>query len=198
MTKQDASDSVSLGGGLVLRSPGMRDLDRYLWFTNELANEKKANSELAIVSPDQEISKAEAKRQLGTIVASIKSEDLVFVGAFDGTALVGTCEIHRSRALEMRHTGLLAIALLKGYRGQGLGHVLTKEALARGKALGMTLVELHVFSSNAPAMKLYEKEGFRLVGKIPKMIWKNGRYIDDVIMYADLGGNDKPKGQLPH
>ena len=58
----------------------------------------------------------------------------------------------------------LSIALLPGYRGQGLGSRMIEEAIALAKpdfpGLSLSVVE------TSPARRLYERHGFRTVGRV--------------------------------
>jgi RimJ/RimL family protein N-acetyltransferase len=65
----------------------------------------------------------------------------------------------------IRHVGRLGMGILPAYRGQGLGRRLLREVLSRMFDCGMLRVELEVFSSNLPAIKLYERAGFVTEGR---------------------------------
>lgn len=60
------------------------------------------------------------------------------------------------------------VAVSPAYQGQGLGRRLMEELMARVKSLGVTAMTLEVRPSNAPALSLYGKLGFRSVGQRPK------------------------------
>jgi RimJ/RimL family protein N-acetyltransferase len=178
------------GKRLVLRSPEPADSARFWRYTNALVKEKRSNPDLAIIDPSDEMTAAEAEQRLARIIKGIQLKDVVGVWAFDGDDLVGACDVYRPRQQEIRHTGLLDIAILSGYRRIGLGESMVAEALERSKAIGIRVIELRVFSNNLAAIRLYEKAGFTRSGMVPGMILKNGRYIDDVQMYIDLEDKD--------
>jgi len=162
---------------IVLREIETGDVSQFRLFTNSL-----------IIEPEAELSGREAKDAVSRMGKAIDAENMVSVAAFDGPRLVGTCEVYRPRHNEIRHTGLLDIAILPSHRGIGLGQQMVKEALKLARRSGIWLVELRVFATNVPAIRLYEKMGFRRSGLVPNMIKKGGRYIDDVQMYIDLRG----------
>ena len=58
---------------------------------------------------------------------------------------------------------IMDIALLPGFRAQGIGAALLRELLDAGRASGR-LVSIHVERGN-PARRLYERLGFREVGE---------------------------------
>jgi ribosomal protein S18 acetylase RimI-like enzyme len=67
----------------------------------------------------------------------------------------------------------------KDFRRRGIGTRLIDEAISRAKEKGLERIELGVFASNAPAIKLYEKMGFVVEG-----VKKKARKLDGV--YDDL------------
>ena len=57
------------------------------------------------------------------------------------------------------------IAVSPPFRRRGLADALLTDALDRGRAAGLSVVHLEVRDSNAPAVALYEKHGFKAVGR---------------------------------
>ncbi|HEU5199283.1 MAG TPA: GNAT family N-acetyltransferase [Ktedonobacterales bacterium] len=51
------------------------------------------------------------------------------------------------------------------YQGRGLGQIILSELEARARALGYTILHLDTSILQLPAQKLYEKNGFREVGR---------------------------------
>ena len=120
----------------------------------------------------------------------MRKNDAVSVGAFANGRLVGNSDISRMQSGDMRHVGLLGIAILEGYRGIGLGQRVLTLLLENAKKIGLTLVELEVFANNGRAIHVYEKMGFREAGRIPGKIYRNGEYTDMVFMYASSERTD--------
>ncbi len=50
----------------------------------------------------------------------------------------------------------------------------------------MTVIELEVLKVNKRAIHLYIKMGFREIGSVPKGVYRNGRYYDELIMAVEL------------
>ena len=183
------------GRQIVLREIETRDASQFRLFTNSLAREKATNPGLFIIDPERELTGREAKEAVSRMRKAIDAKTMISVAAFDGPRLVGACEVYRPKHDEIRHTGLLDIAILPGHRGIGLGELMMKETLMLARRSGIWLVELRVFATNVPAIRLYEKMGFKRSGLVPDMIKKDGRYIDDVQMYVDLA-HDSPEAGL--
>ncbi len=94
----------------------------------------------------------------------------------------GTPLIVRGVIVKKGH--IVSIAVLEGYRRRGIGTALMKAALAALKEkYGCKEVYLEVRVSNKPAIKLYEKLGFRIVKTIP-MYYLDGE--DAYVMAREL------------
>ncbi len=86
----------------------------------------------------------------------------------------------------LSYIGELGIAVIKEYREEGIGNVLLKETLNWAKKLGIKIVILDVFKTNKRALNFYKKFGFKVYGKLPKAVWRRGRYITEIKMYKEL------------
>lgn len=87
---------------------------------------------------------------------------------------------------ERGHTGYLGIAVAKNKRGTGLSKGMMMALLDLAKKTGLKILILDVFATNAVAIRLYERVGFKEAGKIPKGILRDGTYIDLVRMTTEL------------
>ncbi len=122
--------------------------------------------------------------QDGSMVASIAEGD--------GHA-VGGCYVHRvgpSETSEAAHMGELGILVHRDWRGRGVGSALLRDALARCRGK-FEIVRLAVFVNNPRARALYERFGFVPYGRLPKALHRGGEFIDEDLMYLDLGRRDE-------
>lgn len=87
------------------------------------------------------------------------------LGAFADEQLVGITAFRRQTRLKLRHRGdIMQVYVHPDHAGQGVASRLMEEAITRAFELpGLQFVELGVRPTNEPAVKLYEKLGFRLV-----------------------------------
>ena len=60
---------------------------------------------------------------------------------------------------------LLNVAVAASMQGQGLGRVLLNQAVACARGLGMESVLLEVRPSNQRALRIYERYGFKQIGR---------------------------------
>jgi len=174
------------GRTLIIRPFADSDLDSLLKFANSLVREKKTNRDLGITSFDKRLSRDFERKFLNSTLEGMKNRKVVSVAAFSGRELVGECLIRGRESSDLAHTGLLGIVVLDRYRGVGLGKKLAGDALQAARKVGIWLVELEVLGINQRAIRLYEKLGFRRVGIVPDKVCRGGRYVDMVVMYADL------------
>lgn len=75
------------------------------------------------------------------------------------------------------------IVVKKTYRKQGIGSLLLKELIEISNKDNMTSITLEVNAKNLPAQNLYEKYGFKVLGRRKK--YYNGTE-DAIIMTKDL------------
>ncbi len=171
---------------VVLRTLRRNDIDAMLKFANALVREKKTNRDLGIISFDRWLTKKEEGRFLRMVIDGVKRKNVVSLAAFADGKMVGHCDLRRRLPRDVRHSGVFGIVILDGYRGVGIGERMMGEALREARRVGIWLVELTVFAANARAIHLYEKLGFSRVGVVPGKMLRDGRHLDEVVMYADL------------
>lgn len=102
----------------------------------------------------------------------------VFVGAHVGADMVGCCEIQRFTSESRGHSGGLAMAVLKAWRGRSLGSELLKTTLTLAFAEGLERLDLQVRADNIVARRLYEKFGFEVEGRSRAALKVDGVAID--------------------
>jgi ribosomal protein S18 acetylase RimI-like enzyme len=97
--------------------------------------------------------------------------------------VVGWCDISPMAREGFTHRGRLGMGVHKDFRKRGIGTRLINEAIGKAKEKGLERIELEVFASNTPAIKLYEKAGFVVEG-VKKKARKLDGVSDDMIQMA--------------
>lgn len=102
--------------------------------------------------------------------------------AVNNENVVGWCDVCPLQNPRQSHRGYLGMGLIPEFRGQGLGSKLLSSVLDHAKKSGLEKVELHVYTSNLPAIALYKKFGFEQEGLIKKYRKLDGQYFDSLAM----------------
>jgi ribosomal protein S18 acetylase RimI-like enzyme len=121
-------------------------------------------------------------------VKSTKGRKKVYLIAKDGNKVVANTSIELG-AYKRNHIGRFAIGIRDGYRGNGLGTYLMQELMKLAKKElepSPKIFQLEVYENNKPAIGLYKKMGFKIVGRIPKQIQHKGKLISEYIMIKVL------------
>jgi len=167
------------GKKVVLRSIKREDLDDCLEFINSLVEEG------ANILLDTEVAREEEAEWLERRLARIDNGEIIDVVAEVDGKMVANSEVEK-RTGPMRHVGYLGIAIKSGYRGIGIGTKIMQTLIEESKKAGLKILVLDVFDINQTAKTLYKKMGFKEAGKIPKGIYKKGKYIDLIRMTQEL------------
>jgi RimJ/RimL family protein N-acetyltransferase len=81
------------------------------------------------------------------------------------------------------HRAALGVTVAQAWRGQGVGKALMRRAIAWGQEHpSVTRLELEVLARNLPAIALYESLGFQQEGVARRAIYRNGEYLDELLM----------------
>ncbi len=99
--------------------------------------------------------------------------------------IIGTASLNR-KANRMRHRGVFGISLKKAWWGCGAASALTEAILSFARENGFEQLDLEVRSSNARAIRLYEKYGFRKLCTFPHFFKIHGEYVDFDLMNLEL------------
>ena len=108
--------------------------------------------------------------------------------------IIGTASLNR-KPRRMSHRGEFGISLKKAWWGCGAASALTEAILAFARENGFEQLNLEVRSSNARAIRLYEKYGFRKLCTFPHFFKINGEYIDFDLMNLELNTVDDHIGE---
>jgi ribosomal protein S18 acetylase RimI-like enzyme len=98
--------------------------------------------------------------------------------------IVGMVMAIRETREIVKHIAMLhSVSVKKNYRGKGLASELMKKILNKLKEQdGLLKIHLGVISSQTPAISLYKKFGFEIVGR-RKMVFKfEDNYLDEILM----------------
>lgn len=99
--------------------------------------------------------------------------------------IVGLYILHPNNVGRCGHICNASYAVSKEHRGQGIGELLVRHCMEKGKELGFTILQFNaVVKLNTSALHLYEKLGFVRLGTIPGgFLLKDGTYEDIIPHY---------------
>jgi putative acetyltransferase len=100
--------------------------------------------------------------------------------------VVGNSELARKTSGYDRHVGSLGIVIRNGYRGLGIGTEMMKALVEQARAVNLKLLTLSVYATNQHAHHVYQNAGFVEAGRIPKKFFKDGQFIDEIVMVKVL------------
>lgn len=97
--------------------------------------------------------------------------------------LVGMVSCRGGGRAATRHVTKLGITIAQDWRDQGIGARLIRHVIVWARATGIVKrIELNVMSPNARAIHLYEKCGFVIEGRQTAAYYKDGCYLDNLLM----------------
>ena len=167
------------GRKVVLRTPRMSDLDDLLQFINSLVDE---GADILIT---EKKSREDEADWLGKLLAEIEKGQVICVVPEIEGKLIGNSDIHKG-AGKRSHIGTLGIALRQDHRDLGIGTEIMRTLIEEARKSELKSLQLSVFDSNLQAKHLYEKLGFREVGRLPNAIHKGDGYVDEIAMALEL------------
>ncbi len=177
-------DSFTAKNGfrVTLRAPTWNDLDALLGLINSLVKEG------AEIGRDTKISRDEQIDWLAKTLVNIEKNEVFFMVAEVAGKVIASSSF-RPRTGHSEHVADFGIVVKKGYRDIGVGEGIIRAISEAAHKRGVELLALTCFASNKRAIHVYEKAGFSEVGRVPKAFFKDGVYIDQIVMLKMLGGH---------
>jgi ribosomal protein S18 acetylase RimI-like enzyme len=167
------------GRKVILRSVRWDDLEDLIEFIDSLADEG------ADILRTARVTREEEAEWLGRRLARIDNGELIDAVAEVDGKVVANSEVTKRTGM-MSHIGDFGIGIRSGYRGIGIGTEIMKALIEESRNAGLKILVLDHFASNKHARALYDKMGFKEMGKIPNGICKNGKYVDLIRMVREL------------
>jgi RimJ/RimL family protein N-acetyltransferase len=174
-----------------VRKATSSDTEWYLELVRSLATESDSQIPLR---PDELFRTPEQQSELFG-QASARG-DLFLVADMNGVR-VGEVNLRRGSREAFKHSAVLGISIVRQWRNQGIGSMLMQHAIEWAKEQGdLRRIELYVFATNAPAIRLYERFGFMVEGRRTDAVRVGDRFVDDLLMAYLV--RQPSKAQEPH
>lgn len=161
-----------------LRDATEVDLARILEITNHAIAHTTAIWSLAPTTLDERTAWFRGRRERGFPV----------VVAVDAERVVGFASYGEFRPREgYRHSVEHSLYVDAELRGRGIGAMLLANVVERARAAGLHAMIGAIDAENAVSIRLHERHGFRVVGRLPEVGRKFDRWLDLVFMQRMLG-----------
>lgn len=96
--------------------------------------------------------------------------------------ILGWCRIFPYSFPKSRHVADLGIGIAKEFRNKGIGRILLQRGLEWAGERGYEKITLDTFSSNTPAIRLFQKTDFKITGVRYRQAKINGEFVDQILM----------------
>lgn len=114
-------------------------------------------------------------------LTTLKDRQMVILAVLDGK-IVGSCDIRRADGRRI-HSGTIGIGVHDDYQSQGIGTGLMSQIVdIADNWLNLHRLDLTVFADNLHAIRLYENFGFEREGILRSDAFRNGEFVDCVMM----------------
>jgi len=112
--------------------------------------------------------------------------------AESGGALVGMSRFcQETGAKEQHQAHIYSVYVQPAFRGQGVLAAIFRAGFAWAHGRGLRMLKLGVTGTNAPAIRAYTKLGFSLYGVDPELLFYQGTYYDELLMYRRVTPDDQ-------
>ncbi len=115
---------------------------------------------------------------------SEKSENIhQLVACVEEEGVVGEISLMTRSRPRIRHIADFGMTVRDDWQGKGIGSALLEAALdLADNWLGITRIELKVYTDNEAGIALYKKFGFEIEGTHRRDAFRNGEYVDTYSM----------------
>ena len=121
--------------------------------------------------PSLEVWKRRMVEQPENLIGLVACVDSEVVGSIALTVL--------TQLPRRRHAGMLGMAVHDAWQGRGVGTALLNAGVELAdRWLNLKRLEMAVYTDNEPAIRLYEKLGFKIEGTLSNYAFRDGEFAD--------------------
>jgi putative acetyltransferase len=104
------------------------------------------------------------------------------VGIIEGR-IVGMVHVATIPRPRRKHAGEIGISVHEDWQGKGVGKELMRAIVdLADNWLNLTRLELEVYADNEAAIRLYERFGFEVEGRLRQHAFRDGQFVDSIMM----------------
>jgi len=169
------------GRRIVLRSPEPEDAAADLRCMLQTAEE----TEFLLNSPEE--IPTDVARHADKLEDVRDAEHTLLLLCLDGDEVVGRLHGFVKPGSKVRHRFRLGLCVRQAWWGQSLATAMLRTAARVAREMGCTQMELEVMAHNSRAIRLYEREGYRMAMVHPGAVrFADGRMTDEYLMIKKL------------
>ncbi|MCP3026797.1 GNAT family N-acetyltransferase [Halobacillus sp. A5] len=140
--------------------------------------------EALLTNPDAFLTTYEQEKQrpdpINFTAERLDSPNSKTVGAFDQDQLVGIATLTQERHPKCLHKGsIVGVYVTAAHRRSGTAEKMMKELIEKASSFKIEIIQIGVVTNNKPAVRLYEKLGFRVFATERHAIKLHDRYLDE-------------------
>jgi GNAT superfamily N-acetyltransferase len=168
-------------GKILIRESSPLDAPRY----RELRLEALQDSPIAF-SADYQQNLSQPPKYWQDRLTMQPDEATIFLAEHDG-GLIGMTGIMRNSSPKVRHSAWVwGVYVSPAWRGLRIADELIYSCLGWARPRRIVIAKLGVAAINQPAIKCYERCGFKTYGTEPRAVFYQGEYYDEYLMFIDL------------
>jgi RimJ/RimL family protein N-acetyltransferase len=164
-----------------LRSPLAEDAGPMLDFLRQLLHESSEQ----LNAPSSGYDGVDIASHVATLERMLASERSFYLSAFEGDMVVGNLLFTPIDIPVSLHCGQLGMGVLSSHQGRGVASALLSRCIAEAATLGVWNIRFTVRTYNQRAISLYERHGFRRVGRLERVARIDDAYVDE-FMYQGV------------
>lgn len=141
-----------------------------------------------ILSTSENFRAKTLESQLKWFQESALSDTSIILAVYHEGCMLGFCNGSSYKDVKRKHRAALGVSLHPDIRGIGIGYKLMEVLISNmRKFSGIKIIELGVMMNNKPALRMYEKLGFKSAGLFPKAyILPSGEVSDGLTMCIEV------------
>jgi RimJ/RimL family protein N-acetyltransferase len=170
------------GKKILVREINQNDVDSLFDYITEIGKEDT----FIEINPNSLVTYEEEGKYVSDCLEKIAKKEMLVLLAFFEDELIGSVSVE-VQLRRKQHIGMLGIAIKKNFRGDGIGKKLMELAINEAKTkLSVTQITLGCYANNNAGLALYKKLGFSEYGRLPKGVFRQGAYVDEVLFRKEI------------
>jgi RimJ/RimL family protein N-acetyltransferase len=168
--------SLKDGRAINLKSPEPKDAAQLLAHLQVVFRESYRNMN----HPAGHFDNFPAEKEAEILQNFADSQNQFMISAFEQDRIIGNLGCFGKVGEFLKHSAHIGMGINQQFCGAGLGKAMLNYAIDSAKTMGIHRLELTVRAFNQPGIKLYEKCGFELVGRLKDMAFIDGEFHDEL------------------